>query len=104
MCVCLCVCVHVHACMRARVLEPGGIRMLVGTCMRNSGGLITSQRAEIFPAFCLFLSKCNFSDAIMLLTERRRDGLMRSEDFDKLTQFPTKACDDLADASFDSRP
>lgn len=49
--VCVCMCVGNSRYLNAR-------RHLV--CMRNGSGLITSEVAEIFPAFCLFFQNAIF--------------------------------------------
>lgn len=78
-------------CVRARVRERASVgtsrrsnasRHLVG--MRNGGGLITSQRAEIFPAFRLFFQSAIFGRHYAA-NRAAADGLMGSED------FPTKS-------------
>lgn len=71
--------------------------------MRNGGGLITSQRAEIFPAFCLFFQSAIFGRhyAAKTVAAGRPDGVRRIPD--KVAQFPTNACEDLADVGFDPR-
>lgn len=95
-------CARVRSCASVGTSRyPNASRHLV--CMRNGGGLITSQRAEIFPAFCLFFQSAIFGRhyAAKRAAAGRPDGVRRIPD--KVAQFPTNACEDLADVGFDPR-